>query len=161
METPIPRNCYAPSLKVLSPRGEQPAQQQFKNDCDINTIMKRIQKDEALNHVQKHQLEYGVTTPTSYHQSLNIIKAADSMFADLPSQIRNEFNNNPQAFLKFVQDPKNQDRAYELGIALSTKAAEAAEPPGAAKTPDDEGAKSEGTDKPPVDKPPPQNIPKP
>ncbi len=137
MDPQIPRNCYSPRLPVISPKGQEPAQQQFKQDCDINTIMQRLHKNEAINHVSKYQTEYGFTSPTSYHQSLNIITRADSMFNDLPSKVRNEFANNPQAFLAFVQDPKNQDRAKELGIALTIKAAKAAEAAGPPKKPEE------------------------
>ena len=78
---------------------------------------------------------YGFANAQSYHESMNIVAMADSMFNDLPSNIRNEFSNNPQAFLEFVQDPKNADRAEELGIALSPEAAQAAsELQGEAKT---------------------------
>ncbi len=125
-KTITPRNCYSERVQVLSPAGIEPAQQQFKEDCDINKIMERLEKNNALDHVSKYQTEYGFTTPMSYHDSLNIIKKADSMFNDLPAKIRDEFANNPQAFLQFVQNPKNADRAKELGIALSDKAAEAA-----------------------------------
>ncbi len=125
---PTPRNAYSPRISVVSPCGEGAAQQQFKEDCDVNTIMQRYQKTGAIDHVSKHQTEYGFASPLDYHQSMNIIAQADSMFNDLPSSVRNEFNNNPQAFLEFVQDAKNADRAKKLGLALTDKAAaEAAE----------------------------------
>ncbi len=134
---PTPRNAYSPRNSVVSPCGDGAAQQQFKEDCDINTIMQRYQKTGAIDHVSKHQPQYGFASPNDYHQSMNLIATADSMFNDLPSNIRNEFNNNPQAFLEFVQDPKNADRAIELGLALAPQAAEAAaEPSGTAKTED-------------------------
>ena len=153
---PKPRNIYSPPVKVVSPQGHTPAQQQFKEDCDINTIMHRFAKTGALDHVSKYQPVYGFASPQSYHESMNVIAIADSMFNDLPSKIRNEFANNPQAFLEFVQDPKNADRAKELGIALSPEAAQAAsEQQDAAKTdadsktPQDAGASGEEDTNPP------------
>ncbi len=139
---PIPRNAYSPRRRVVSPCGEGAAQQQFRDDCDVNIIMQRYQKTGAIDHVSKHQPEYGFATPNDYHQSMNIITTANSMFNDLPSNIRNEFSNNPQAFLKFVQDPKNADRAKELGLELSPQAAEqaASEPQDAAKPDEVEGS---------------------
>jgi len=150
-----PRNCYSEIPRERSPAGHTPAQQQFKNDCDINTIMERFEKNNALDHVSKHQPEYGFTTSQSYHESLNVITKADSMFNDLPAKIRDEFANNPQAFLQFVQDPKNADRAKELGIALSDKAALAAtELAGPAKNPDDVEPSLEDPGAAPVEEPP-------
>ncbi len=148
MTIPKPKNCYSPRTSVVSPPGHTPAQQQFKQDCDINTIMQRFQKDGITDHVNKHQLEYGFATPVQYHQAMNIITAADSMFNDLPSSLRNEFSNNPQAFLEFVQDEKNAERAQELGIALSTEAAaKAAELQDVAK-PDEVRAMADQDDQP-------------
>lgn len=132
---PKPRNIYSKRVQVVSPPGHTPAQQQFKDDCDVNQIMQRFQKTGAIDHVSKYQPMYGFANAQSYHESMNIVAMADSMFNDLPSNIRNEFSNNPQAFLEFVQDPKNADRAEELGIALSPEAAQAAsELQGEAKT---------------------------
>ena len=123
MSTPKPRNTYSPRVSVISPPGHTPAQQQFKEDCDVNTIMRRYNKTGLIDHVKTHQPEYGFATPKQYHDSMNLIARAESMFNDLPSELRNEFHNNPQAFLEFVQDPKNAERANELGIPLSDKAA--------------------------------------
>ena len=39
------------------------------------------------------------------------------MFAELPSQARTKFNNNPATFLDFVQDPEKQNQLYELGLS--------------------------------------------
>lgn len=122
-----PRNIYSPRIAVISPPSTERAQQQFKEDCDINTIMRRIQKGGATDHIAKYQPEYGFATPLSYHESLNIVRRADSMFNDLPSEIRNEFSNNPEAFLEFVQNPDNAQRAKELGIELSDQAKAIAE----------------------------------
>jgi len=147
MSKPKPRNCYSDRVQVLAPAGVKPAQQQFKDDCDINKIMDRFEKNNALDHVSRHQPQYGFTTPNTYHESLNIITMADSMFNDLPAKIRDEFANNPQAFLQFVQDPKNADRANELGIALSDEAAAAASKAAeAAAKPVKVEPTSEGTD---------------
>ncbi len=150
-KSPIPRNAYSPRQSVVSPCGENAAQQQFKEDCDVNIIMQRFQKTGAIDHVSKHQPEYGFASPTDYHESMNIVTSAQSMFNDLPSKLRNEFHNNPQALLEFVQDPKNADRAAELGLQLSDDAAAkaatikaaaqaASETPGASKPDEGEGS---------------------
>lgn len=116
------KNRFSPSQKCVSPEGVEPAQQQFKEDCDINTIMARYQKGGAINHVAIHQPQYGVSTPVDYHAALNVVANAQSMFADLPSSLRRKFEGDPGRFLEYVQDEKNADEAKELGIALSDEA---------------------------------------
>lgn len=122
MSVPKPRNIYSPRIRVLSPEGHTPAQQQFKEDCDVNTIMNRFHKTGLVDHVSQYQPNYGFASAQTYHESMNVITKAQSMFNDLPSKVRNEFSNDPQAFLEFVQDPKNYEKAKELGIALSVEA---------------------------------------
>lgn len=123
---PKPRNTYSPSLKVVSPTGEGRAQQQFKDDCDINVIMRRMLKDKALDHVSKYQPQYGFASGLDFHQAMNIVTQGQSIFDHLPSNIRNYFQNSPARFLDFVDDPNNFEQAEELGIALSPAAALAA-----------------------------------
>ena len=38
------------------------------------------------------------------------------MFDNLPSDVRNRFNNNPAQLLDFVADPENKEEAIELGL---------------------------------------------
>jgi len=52
-----------------------------------------------------------------YHEALNIVADAESMFEELPSTIRAQFENDPHKFLEFVQDPNNLDEMRELGLA--------------------------------------------
>ena len=156
-----PRNSYnalgSRRVRPVSPPGHTPAQQQFKEDCDINTIMARFQKTGAIDHVSRYQPEYGFATPQQFHEAMNIVAYGQSMFNDLPSSVRDEFSNDPEAFLEFVQDPANAEKAKELGIALSPEAAvlAASEPPGAAKTGEDAGNAVKDDGEPAVDTDPP------
>ena len=116
------KNRFSPSERVVSPEGHTPAQQQFKDDADINSIMARFQKTGAIDHVSAHQPKYGIHTSIDLHQAMNIVTQAESMFHDLPSSLRRYFNGNPSELLDFVQDPNNAEKAAELGLALSDKA---------------------------------------
>lgn len=109
---------YGPHLKVeisFDP-DEGMTQQQFVESSDINNIMARYVKTDVLDHVKKYEEKYGDTTSLDLHESLNIIKEANEMFADLPSKVRNRFKNDPAEFLDFVQDDANAAEAYELGL---------------------------------------------
>jgi phage internal scaffolding protein len=116
------KNIFSPSERVVSPEGRQPAQQQFKDDCDINSIMRRFQKTGAIDHVAQHQPKYGIASPLDLHAAMNLVTMAESMFADLPSSLRRRFNGNATELLDFVQNPENAAEAQELGLALSDAA---------------------------------------
>ena len=151
MDTPIVKNRFSPSQRIISPKGKYPARQQFKDDADLNSIMKKFQKTGAMDHVKIYESEYGFASPTDYHNSLNVILKAETMFADLPSTVRNRFKNNPAEFLEFVQNPENQEEAAELGLTTAPlRAPEAlSEPSGTAKTDEEGGSPAGKQDTPP------------
>ena len=79
--------------------------------------MAKYQKSGVINHVNKHSAQYGFASSEDLHESLNMIHTANEMFADLPSQARNKFENDPGKFLDFVQDPENESQLFELGLS--------------------------------------------
>ena len=48
---------------------------------------------------------------------MNAIKAGDDAFAELPSNIRERFNNDPAEFVDFCLDEANNEEAAKLGLA--------------------------------------------
>lgn len=138
--TPLVKNRFSASQVVKSPIGIEPAQQQFKDDADLNSIMKKFQKTQSLEHVKIYETEYGFASPTDYHQSLNTVLKAEAMFNELPSTVRNRFSNNPAEFLEFVQNPENKSEAEQLGLTTvpPTGAVTPPEPTGSAN-PDEGG----------------------
>lgn len=92
--------------------------QAHREECDINNIMQKYTKTNIIEHARKHQGEYGFCTSTDFKESLDLINKAQNMFDELPSKARNKFENDPGAFLDYVQDPANQDDLYDLGLAI-------------------------------------------
>lgn len=90
--------------------------QSHAEECDINHILRNYHKTGVLNHVNKHQAQYGEITSIDLHEALNTTTKAQSMFEELPSKLRNKFKNDPAQFLDFVQDPKNNSEAADLGL---------------------------------------------
>lgn len=92
--------------------------QSFKDECDINNILKKYQKTGLLDHVNKYQGDYGdyIDAP-SYQEAQNRILDAQYMFMSLPATVREKFKNDPGMFLDFVHDPKNEDAMVEMGLA--------------------------------------------
>ena len=96
---------------------ETKTKQSFRDECDINSIMARHQRTGAITHLQNHQGQYGFASGIDFHESMNIVTKAQSMFNELPSSIRTKFENSPAKFLDFVQEPKNADELVSLGLA--------------------------------------------
>jgi len=94
--------------------------QSFRDECNINKIMAKFQRTGLLNHYAKHAPQYMDIPAIDYADALNIIAEAESMFEELPSTVRAKFENDPEKFLEFVQDPENLEEMREMGLANPT-----------------------------------------
>ena len=83
--------------------------------------MARYIKTGVIDHVAKYQPQYTQNSEADYHQSMNIIREADEMFLDLPSQVRQKFENDPAKFLDYVNDPENHEKLHEIGLTNQSK----------------------------------------
>lgn len=108
--------------------GKSMTQQNFKQECDINNILKRYKKNGIIEHVNKYQGQYAdLSEPVDYHTALGIVLSAQEAFDSLPSGIRKRFENDPAQFLGFVNDPENLEEMVEMGLATTNSPAPVAE----------------------------------
>jgi len=106
------------------------AQQHYKEECDINTILEKFNISGMLPE-QPLSPRYGDFTGISdYHTAMNRVIAAQDEFEVLPAQIRARFNNDPAQLIEFLENSDNRPEAEQLGL-VEIAAAEAVE---AAKT---------------------------
>jgi hypothetical protein len=110
-------------LEELAPKYKHPGRtkQSFKDQCDINQILKKAQVAGGISHVQKYdKAVYG-----EFDQTFDLltarerIAAADKIFMDLPAEVRNEFGNDSLAFVKFAGDPANNDKLEQIIPAIA------------------------------------------
>lgn len=98
------------------------AQQQFRDEADINTILERFGRTGEVI-VPVRVPEFGdFTEVADYHTAMNMIIEAQSAFDALPARIRKEFENDPGRFVDFVMDESNRDKAVEMGLIEAPKA---------------------------------------
>lgn len=91
--------------------------QASKDECDINNIMKRFHKTGALPSVIRQDPTYGdFADAVDYHEACNIVVRAREQFDLLDSRVREEFGNDPEAFLKFAGNPENADKMAKMGL---------------------------------------------
>jgi len=114
--------CEEPSL----------AQQHFKDECDINNILRQFNITGLLPE-SPISPQYGDFTGIGdYHTALNKVIAAQDEFDSLPAQIRARFDNDPASLIEFLNDEANRPEAEELGL-VNKGAAEVVKAP---KTPE-------------------------
>lgn len=91
-------------------------EQAHKDQCDINQILRKYDKTGLITHVSKMEGTYGNLTGMDFKEAMDLVINANRMFKDLPSEIRKRFNQSPQDFLAFMEDPNNREEAIELGM---------------------------------------------
>lgn len=94
--------------------------QSFKDECDINNIIKSYSVTGQLTHINAKAAQgayQDLPDEVDFQTSLNVIKAATESFATLPSHVRARFNNDPAQFLAFMEDANNVDEMVKMGLA--------------------------------------------
>lgn len=103
---------------IVCPPEDGVAQQQFAEECDINTIVKRF----GLT----GQLPEGVRMPTyadftgvlDFQSAMNAIVMAKESFEAMPADVRARFANDPARFVDFCSDERNRAEAEKLGLVV-------------------------------------------
>lgn len=113
--------CPEPSL----------AQQQFKEESDINTIVERFGITGQLPENVRIPEVGDFSDAMDFHTSMNVIRAAEEAFMEMPAKVRERFGNDPGAFLDWAHDENNLEEARKLGLAVPKAAAD----PGPGPTP--------------------------
>lgn len=88
--------------------------QSFKDQTDITMILKKAQKTGSIDHLTKWGGTYADFSDFDFDESSRRLARGSEVFADLPSEIRSEFNQSPREFFDFVNDDNNKDRLAEL-----------------------------------------------
>ena len=110
------RSAYGEKQKVTITTLDARTEQCHRDECDINKIIAKYDRTGVLNHVNDFEARYEDLTGLDYQTMLNIVANANSMFEGLPSVIRNQFDNEPQKFISFMDDENNNEQMYEMGL---------------------------------------------
>lgn len=93
--------------------------QSFKDSTDINKIIKKAQVAGGLAHALKYPAPiYGEFTGIDLLGAYQQIGRAQTIFDDLPAEIRSEFKQDAFKFAAFASDPANNERLQELLPAI-------------------------------------------
>lgn len=94
------------------------AQQSFKDDQDINVMMDRFGVTGQIQQVQNLPTSGDFTKGvTDYQSAMNIMAQARQEFMRQPAELRARFNNDPQLFMRFMENKENLDEIVRLGLA--------------------------------------------
>lgn len=106
-----------PRVAVEFDPDEGVTQQSFKEQCDVNNILKKFERTGMLEHAARFAGEYGdFIAADDYHGYMNKVVEAQQMFDQMPAGWRKRFGNDPANFLAFMDDPANEAEMREMGM---------------------------------------------
>lgn len=107
------RASVASSLACSDPTR---AQQNSKDECDINTIVRNFGVTGQLPNIDRIPLEGDFHDVVDYQTALHALMQADETFMQLPSDVRKRFDNDPSKFVSFATDESNRDELKAMGL---------------------------------------------
>lgn len=117
----------APGLEFTEPTM---AQQHFKDECDINNILKKYTVTGILPSIGPGQY-LDCTDAGDYLSAIQTINQVDEFFSSLPAELRKQFNNDPAELLDFVSNDENIEKGIQMGLYQRTQSRHPlASPPG-------------------------------
>lgn len=91
-------------------------QQQFKEETDINTIVKRFGITGQVPTSIRMPSYMDFSEVVDYQSALNTMLSAEQSFLQLPSSVRERFGGDPGKFVEFCSDDRNIEEARRLGL---------------------------------------------
>lgn len=99
--------------------GESMTQEHFREETEILNIIRRHDRNGVIDHINKGTAIYGdFSEITDYRDMIHKLREADSAFAQVPSDIRKRFENDPAKFFNFVTDSNNHEALAEMGLVM-------------------------------------------
>jgi phage internal scaffolding protein len=92
------------------------AQQQFKDECDINNILRQFAISGILPDAPISPKYGDFTGVSDYKTALDRVMTMDEEFFALPANIRARFENDPEQLLIFLDNEENRLEAEKLGL---------------------------------------------
>lgn len=90
--------------------------QSFREEVDINNIVAKARKGQAITHVAKGVPRFiDVSEVTDYKSALDMLRNTDAFFQRLPSALRREFDNDPSVFLDAMDTDEGRAKLEALG----------------------------------------------
>jgi len=105
-----------PRLDTVLHTGPGLTKQSFAQECDINFIMRNVQKTGILPPSNNEALYADVSDIGDFQTAMDKITLGNRLFSSLPSKIRDRFNNNPGEYLAFLSNPENSAEGVALGL---------------------------------------------
>lgn len=99
-------------------------QQHFKDECDVNRIVKKYAGTGIIEHVRSGIPRYVDCSNQTFAEAQMVIAETRSHFERLPADIRKAFDNNAANYVDAHNDPEQAQRLSDLGLIETIPAPE-------------------------------------
>lgn len=103
--------------------------QSERDSCDINLIIKQFDRQQlaALDAMPRRFMD--VSEVGTLQEQLSRLAEVGQYFAQLPADVREEFDNSEMVFLEAIGDPDFEKSLAEFGVKVEKKKEEGVTPP--------------------------------
>lgn len=91
--------------------------QAHAEDADINVLMRRFGITGKMPDNPKIPTYGDFSQITDYRTALDAVRRAHEGFMEIPAPIRAQFDNDPQLFMEFCENPENLEAMRNMGLA--------------------------------------------
>lgn len=99
---------------VVNTGSESFVQQQFAEEVDINTIIRRFGLGQAPAYVEGIYGDF--TGVTDFYSAREAVQRAERNFMQLPVEVREKFENDPGKFLEYAEAVPEENLLEYLGL---------------------------------------------
>lgn len=100
-------------------KSESMTEQSHLPQTQIKTILGKFDRlgIQAFNtNVMSNPENFRDVTDISFHEAMNVVTRAHSIFQEVPAKIRLDFDNDPEKFVDFLDNPANIEALEEYGF---------------------------------------------
>lgn len=105
-----------------NPEVEALTKQEFRDETDINTLLRRFGVTGQFPKNVRMPVYGDFDQISDFHSATNAIALASESFEQMPAQIRERFQNDPERFVEFCLDDRNRPEAEKWGLVAPTEA---------------------------------------
>lgn len=125
-----------PGVSIPDTVEDRRTKQEFRDECDVNNIMKKYLKTGQLPELIKSNPKYGdFSDVPSFQEAQDRVNFANAQFAALPARVRARFENDPAQFLAFASDERNAQELIDMKLATPRPPADSLAPQGGSQEP--------------------------
>lgn len=90
--------------------------QEFKEDADINTIVKRFGLSGEMPANPRMPLSGDFVAVSDFKTAMDLLTRSQEEFMSFPADVRARFQNDPGEMMAFLEDEANREEAVKLGL---------------------------------------------